>query len=347
MQNEFNDKWLRWGIPPILALILYSIYVIMSQWAEPENFSLYSFFLEIISLYIYYEASRFSIIFIETKWENLNPKLSLLFQFCLTWFLSAIIGLIIYIIFKQLMIIYQPQNDVITIYHLSSRLLGISIGVIIVFSINFGLNYLKKWSAEKIREEQVRREKVESQFLLLKSQVDPHFLFNSFNTLHSLIHKQPIQAEEFLVNLSQIMRYSLNFTNTEVISIPEEIEILKSYIFIQKRRFGKAFSFQIENKASLIEDLYLLPMSLLMLVENAVKHNEISDEFPLNITLTIWPEQITIKNNFNRKKDSSHHGTGLKNLKDRYSFFSDKNIIVKQNKDFFEVSIPTLSLEKV
>lgn len=342
----FNDRWLRFGLPLILGVVLYSIYVLISQFAEPENYSIYFLSLQVVSFYAYYELARWSIIFVEKKWSRLNTALSIFFQFLLTLIPSVLIGILLYVIVKQLHIIFQPQNDVITLSHLTTKFLGVFVSVIIIFSINFGLNYLNKWTADKIAQEKMKREQITSQYELLKSQVDPHFLFNSFNTLHSLIKEAPGMAEAFLLNLSRIMRYSLKKKSSEVVTLAEELKVLRSYLFILKNRFGEDLELELRGESKAVDDKYLLPMSLLMLVENAVKHNEIGPDHRLRITVEVRSEEVAVKNNITRRKEQDSGGAGLENLKERYAFFSDNPVAIEENAHFFTVNIPLLALEK-
>ena len=216
---------------------------------------------------------------------------------------------------------------------------------ILVVGITEVLFFFQKWKNSLIESEQLRRQNVESQYAALTSQINPHFLFNSLNALSSLIQADPAKALIFNREFSKIYRYVLDTKDKLVVSLQQELDFLNSYFYLQKIRFDKGLFHRIEVDVYCL-DLYLPPLSLQLLIENAIKHNEISEENPLTITITCQGEALTITNNFQpREKTSSEAGIGLKNLTDRYAHYTDIKPVFKIENDNYIAIIPLLKDE--
>lgn len=190
---------------------------------------------------------------------------------------------------------------------------------------------------------ELRIKNLEAQQLQLRQQIQPHFLFNSLNTLKSLISDYPDVAEEYLVKLSSFLRYNLSSNDQDLILLRDELKICSDYLGIQKVRFKDAlkFSIKIEDENVLLNSRIPI-FAIQLLIENAIKHNHLTPEYPLNIEITIT-ENSTIKivNNLHEKPDSDHSiGIGLKNLSERYKLLVKKDIQVNKTEDNFVVFLP-------
>lgn len=184
----------------------------------------------------------------------------------------------------------------------------------------------------------------ESELQQLRAQVDPHFLFNNLNILDVLIETKPTQARLFLKKLASLYRYFLRHKDAEVVELREEITFAQDYIFLIESRFGDAYKFTQSIDNQLIEDYFIPPGALQTLLENAVKHNQGSDERPIYITLTLDHHFLSIKNTFRPKLQAAEGtGTGLSNLKARYQLLTEQPIKIIHN-DNFEVQIPLLKM---
>lgn len=190
------------------------------------------------------------------------------------------------------------------------------------------------------REATLKREKIESQFEALKSQINPHFLFNSFNTLITIIEENPPMAVEFVEKLSDFYRSILQYREMEVISLQEEVELVQNYAFLLKKRFGDSLSLTVRYNG---EPAYIAPLTLQILVENAVKHNVISKSRPLNIEVFTDAEYITVRNNLQKKITMEPStGFGLQSIVNRYGLLIDRAIRIEEGEDYFIVSIPII-----
>ena len=190
-----------------------------------------------------------------------------------------------------------------------------------------------------IENETLKNENLKGRFEALKNQMDPHFMFNSLNTLQSLISIDADKAEEYLQKLSNVLRYSLQ--GEMVVRLDKEMMYLQSYCDMMKMRYGENLKF-VTDIAPIAKESYILPLTLQCLVENAIKHNVISNKKPLTITiLSKGDESITVSNNIQPKIDTERsNGIGLTNLTERYRLRWDKEIEIKIDEDKFEVTIP-------
>ncbi|CAN5184030.1 hypothetical protein BH11BAC6_BH11BAC6_00850 [soil metagenome] len=190
----------------------------------------------------------------------------------------------------------------------------------------------------------LEKEKIRSQLDTLRSQINPHFLFNSFNTLISEIEENPEDAVTYVEKLSDFYRSIVMNREKDLILLEEEFAILNDYIFIQQKRFGKAV--QIINTVTTrqAKSLYIIPLALQLLIENAIKHNVVSLEKPLKIELYIdGDECLIIKNNISKKLNEERGSRmGLQNIQKRYELITRKTVIIENDANWFIVKIPLL-----
>ncbi|MEO0573086.1 MAG: histidine kinase [Bacteroidota bacterium] len=196
--------------------------------------------------------------------------------------------------------------------------------------------------------ENLRREMMASQYASLKNQISPHFLFNSLNTLTSLMYEDRDLASDFVTRLASTYRYILDNREHDLVDLEKELNFLDAYIFMMNVRHKKAVD--ITTKVDLDAKNYYIPtLSLQMLVENALKHNQYSKEKPLNIAIsTIQQDALVVSNNL--QKRSNVEGTtkmGLQNIKKRYSYYTNKQVLIRETSDYFEVIIPLLQNEGI
>jgi ligand-binding sensor domain-containing protein len=202
----------------------------------------------------------------------------------------------------------------------------------------------------KLREKEIKkfnrleREKIQSQLETLRNQINPHFLFNSFNTLISEIEDDPHNAVEYVEHLSDFYRNIVVHREKDLIGLEEEIDILNDYCFIQQKRYGQALQIQISISRTQQKQYYIVPLALQLLFENAVKHNVISTQNPLYIKLYIEnDEQLVVCNNINKKFNQEKGSSmGLQNIQKRYQLLRGKTVIVKNDDKFFTVKIPLI-----
>jgi|APTNR8051073442_1049403.scaffolds.fasta_scaffold00877_10 LytS/YehU family sensor histidine kinase len=219
-----------------------------------------------------------------------------------------------------------------------SSLLLTALLITLYEAISFYLQ-LQRAVAEKV---ELERRNLESQLEGLRNQVNPHFLFNSLNTLVYLIPGEPDKAVRFVQQLSKVYRYVLESREARVIPLQEELDFLSSYIFLLKERFGDNLQITLSGlQDGMTANAHIVPLTLQMLFENAIKHNIISVQRPLRIDVFAENNLLAVRNNLQRKNqvmDST--GVGLENIRARYRMLGDKEIEVIVSQEYFTVLLP-------
>ncbi len=299
--------------------LLYSSVIGMSLWLGNESFAIY----------------------IDKKYTWLQyPVRKLVLRLLFSLVYSTFIMILLYM-FIWFFIFHKPDLTNFFQYNKISFLIFYA-ATLIVMLIYHSIAFFQSWQAAALNEERLKKESVSLQLQALRNQVDPHFLFNSFNTLTSLIETQPKNAIVFVKQLSEMYRYMLDRDSRELIDIDSELRFAESYIYLQKMRFGNNLKVEIDITD---RSFYVLPISLQMLIENAIKHNEISAEFPLLVKIFDDEEFINVSNPIQPKMlETPSNGIGLQNLKVRYRFFTEQPLIIEEAGELFTVRIPKLNV---
>jgi len=237
----------------------------------------------------------------------------------------------------------MPVTQYVT--YLENRLSNrIFIGFIFytLMAVIFYLNIFYRRNREKTeKEKELKQELREAVLRALKSQINPHFLFNNLNSLTSLISTNPDKAIDFVKKLSEVYRYVLDQKDHELVALDTELKFLESYIFLQKIRFETNLDVLIDVES---KNYKVIPLSLQMMVDNAIKHNEISDRNPLLVRVFSTDDQyLTVENKLQKKAGSEGNGSGIQNISDRYEFFTDRKVKISFTSDRFRISIPLLT----
>jgi sensor histidine kinase YesM len=266
-----------------------------------------------------------------------NAMLFRLLKFYLIVLLIATVVLFS-IVFITMTMGNQNFNDVIQHFYqqelrgfLISMLIGISIGSLVFFFM--------EWNSSLKREQKLREEKLIFQYETLKNQVNPHFLFNSLNTLSSLVAKDADLSEKFIHKLSSIYRYILENRDVDFINLTREIQFVKDYFFLQKiRDDGKI---ELELPSTNMKDFEILPISIQLLVENALKHNSATKDKPLKIRIALEGDLVVVQNNLQPKTQvNGSSKVGLKNLRERIELVMGRKVFIEPSKDSFIVKVP-------
>ena len=219
---------------------------------------------------------------------------------------------------------------------------GIWVTLTIVISFHVFYFY-NKYQQNKIKEQKVIAGTASAKFDALKNQLDPHFLFNSLNVLTSLIEENPDNAQKFTTSLSKVYRYVLEQKSKELVTVDEELQFAKTYMSLLKMRFEDSIVFTMPEKAQNPESK-VVPLSLQLLLENAVKHNMVTSNKPLHIKIYEGQGNLIVENNLQPKqiiKKSS--GVGLSNIMQRYDLLTNKKININKEANRFAVAIPMLT----
>jgi len=208
--------------------------------------------------------------------------------------------------------------------------------------VDLSMFLLEKWRFSLAELERFKKENAEFRFESLRAQVNPHFLFNSLNTLSSLVYQSKEKAASFIRELSDVYRYILENRDRELITLEKELEVLQSYVFLVHLRFEQNLSISIDvdsNKSNLL----IAPLSLQMLVENATKHNVISKKKPLNVRIFTDNDYIIVENNLQQKEVKKYSSKlGLKNITNRYGFLTKRKLEIIEADEKFIVKVPLI-----
>lgn len=220
----------------------------------------------------------------------------------------------------------------------------VSFLIAVVVSILFYAAYYYKFYKEKqVKEQKIIAGSASARFDALKNQLDPHFLFNSLNVLTSLIEEDPDQAQKFTTSLSKVYRYVLEQKNKDLVTVDEELNFAKTYVRLLKMRFEDSIVFEIPENSSQPE-AKIVPLSLQLLLENAVKHNVVTASKPLHIKVFEKGGMLVVSNNLQEKqvvKKSS--GVGLQNIRQRYGILTDREVSINKTATEFSVALPMLT----
>ncbi|MCE7067455.1 sensor histidine kinase [Dyadobacter sp. CY326] len=216
---------------------------------------------------------------------------------------------------------------------------------ILLLTCLYEANYsLGKWKEIKTNKEALKKAGLQGQLQSLKSQVNPHFLFNSLNTLSALINDEPARAEQFVDEMAKVYRYLLQTNQDELTTLSTEIKFIKSYYHLLRTRYDTGLELVI-NVSETALNSYVPPLTLQLLVENAVKHNTILEKNPLLIEIrSIGNDQLEVRNNLLEKSTRvKSTKLGLANIEAKYKLLSDRQPVIDLNADYFTVLLPLLT----
>jgi sensor histidine kinase YesM len=219
----------------------------------------------------------------------------------------------------------------------------VMISVLLVNSIRELLSERKEVEESAIRFKRMEIAKVQAELEAVKAEVDPHFIFNSLNTLSYLITIKPEAARQYNETLASVYRYILLNKDIDLVLLKDELEFVENYFYLVRMRFEDAVNMIIEISAAEADNYLITPVSLQMLIENAIKHNYFSRKSPLEIRVNIQSLFVTVKNRVKRKDyEGRSSGIGLRNLKERYRLIMKRNIIIHRENEEFLVKLPII-----
>jgi len=300
---------------------------------------------------------RYSLLFNGLMWVLLwqgNGHLSDYISSKISWleepkkrFIVGIIGVVLYspLAVYVLYLLIQFTTGIMMEGLPTTMLIAIGITSVISFFLN-ATNFLSNWKQTALDAERLKKEQMASKYESLKNQVNPHFLFNSLNALTNLVYEDQDQAANFIRQLSKVYRYVLDTRAQEVVELKTEMEFVESYLYLQKIRFDEKLRVEINVKG--YEKSMVPPMSIQMLLENAIKHNTIAKDEPLTIQISVEDGKLVVSNNLQKKNIpiGEISGTGLDNITSRYEFLSKDKVDVIETDTTFTVKLPLLSFEK-
>jgi LytS/YehU family sensor histidine kinase len=248
--------------------------------------------------------------------------------------------LLIFFVFHCFHILgYQIQQDDLLYGYL------VGLGVNVIFESLWEVMYIiEKYKDTAADKEMIEQMQLQQEFDNLKQKVNPHFLFNCFNTLSSLITEDKQQAEKFLDELSKVYRYLLRNNESGMSTVEQEAKFIRSYARLLQTRYGQGFKLDMEIDPSL-QQREIPSLTLQLLVENAVKHNIISKQKQVVVDIRSTPDgYITVENNRNKKSSSvgESTGIGLTNIREKYRLLHREDVFIEETPEKFAVAVPVL-----
>lgn len=242
--------------------------------------------------------------------------------------------------FAMIFIVYGKAPD--EAWQSVVQSMAITLLISLIMSLVFtAIGFFQAWRGAQINAEKLKAEMMAYKYESLRNQINPHFLFNSFNVLSDLVYADQAMAVKFIQQMSDLFRYVLDSRDKELVPLSEELDFMRSYSYLLKTRF--------EDKLNIVVDLeaepgeYIVPMTLQLLVENAVKHNEISEAHPLSIVIRKSGNCLEIENTLQIKVvGGDSKKTGLRNIEQQFGFFTDKLIEISNLNGRFLVRVPIL-----
>lgn len=334
----FNDLPLR-----AIGVIALGFFIPMAFFGE-EFISLKNYYREWIEASIfalvYWEGARMIVIKLRKTYRDFNEtRKRIIYQLVLVLLYMSIIcvplGLTLDLI--RFFPPHQPSGFQMGAVNVTTSLLFLSIYESIYFYDQLKLSIMER--------ERLQQETIRSQLEGLRNQVNPHFLFNSLNTLMSIVSEDQKLAISFLKRLSKVYRYILDMREKKLVPLAEELKFIHSYTFLQKERFGESLkiTFQVPD---ILGHYQIVPLALQILFENAIKHNIISQKKPLHIEVFVKDNNYLIVRNNLQKKNQQMPSTkvGLENIRNRYRFFTEKEMKIEASDKHFTVAIPLIKL---
>lgn len=336
-ENLFRVKYLKWNyIVVVLVVALLIGYVF--AYALKLDFSFLNVFVRSIVSTSLIWGGCMTIVTVMWKkfpWE-IMPAKHLFFE---VLFISLF--LCVYIIGGAfLMTCYEADSFKELIESHGTEIIITTLISFLITTIHEAVFFYQQWKFNFSKSVRLEKDNIEAQYAALKAQVNPHFLFNSLNSLMSLLDNNP-KAEQYVQDLSEYLRYVLLSNSREAVSLNEELENLEKFFHLQKLRFNENLHVDIQiNPASM--SLQIPPLTLQMLVDNCIKHNVISAKHPLYIWIFDDEKTITVKNNFQPKQNQESTGQGLKNIEGRYRFIGGESVKIESDEKQFSVTIPLI-----
>jgi sensor histidine kinase YesM len=222
----------------------------------------------------------------------------------------------------------------------STDILFTTLITFLIVTIHEAVFFYRQWKLNFSKSISLEKDNLEARYNTLKAQVNPHFLFNSLNSLITLLENNP-KAEDYVQNLSEYLRYVLVSNEKPEVTIEEELENLEKFFLLQKLRFNENLMVEINVHPESLNHK-IPPLALQMLVDNCIKHNIISTKHPLKIEIFDSENSITVRNNMQLKTTEESTGQGLKNIEGRFRFIGGESIKIESDEKQFSVTLPLI-----
>lgn len=275
----------------------------------------------------------------KTHW-NRHPVKRIIYQLILAIVIAVIISLAVTLFFHWI----SPYREELAGVLINNAMIYAVVNILLMTILEGWIFFIENREAEQ-KARNLREELSQIKFEALKSQINPHFMFNSLNVLSGLIERDTQKAQLFIDEFSYIYRYVLETIEQPVARLEKELDFLRSYLFLQQIRYGKSLMYSINIPGEMFE-MVLPPLSLQITTENAIKHNVVDKDKPLRIDIYCENRQVIVKNNLQLKISAvASTGLGIKNLKRRYSFISSEAPEFYVNTNYYIAKLPLIDID--
>lgn len=332
------ERWIKFiGIP------IFTIIAALFLTPYPFKFFGIQFFYHIIISLVGVIASWVSIRAIGNFFRKHCRKIAFGLRLAMQVLISCIISISITLCLYYAGIFYftlRPEYCDIGLLDLKNLILTVLLLTFLINTIYEGFYLFLRLSETALETERYKKESIEAQYQNLTSRLNPHFLFNSLNTLTTIVEEDTPKAVAYIQELSVVYRYVLNSQKSTWVDLPSELKFTQSYITLLKMRFEEDLKVEMDI-CEKHTNYFILPLTVQLLIENAVKHNEISNSLPLVVRIFCNEEQLVVSNNKQKRNIMpSTTKVGLHNISERYKFLVDKEVIIEDTPSSFVVRIP-------
>jgi two-component system LytT family sensor kinase len=329
---------------PIMSFLIPIVFFNI-RFQRPPYYSLKMYLVTFLITVVNWTGSRFIMVWARTRYPHFEEIRKRLFRQSLVIFLYAIVATnVLGFLLRGYCVDGSGWNSagitlIDVIINSNSAAFFCTLTVVAIYESKYYVSELKNSIEEK---ELLKRVSLQAQLNALKTQVNPHFLFNNLNTLCSIIPDEPKKAVDFVQQLSRVYRHILEVKDATCIPLREELEVLKSYVFLLKTRFGDSLEVNITVSDDELEHK-IVPLSLQLLLENAINHNIVSADKPLKIEICTHNGNLIVTNNLQKKNQVIEStGIGLNNIRNRYKILTEKPVAIIETGSVFTVSIPLI-----
>ncbi|MBL7924127.1 MAG: histidine kinase [Bacteroidia bacterium] len=337
--HRLSDGWLMlFGIPTVAFLVTFFFY--SDEWILGGRSFMFCFMSKMVTSSLLWYLNRGIVLYYRRRYTSIESNSHRIAAQLLTSFLvSGMFSLFVSWLYQ----VSGYWGRVLVWQDFVYNLIIVEFFVFLISGIYEAIFYFARWRYSVMEAEELKKANLQSQFESLKNQVSPHFLFNSLNTLSSLIEENPETAVRFVNQLSKVYRYLLQSNEKELTTIKDELEFLEAYLFLLKTRFGEGLHMDISLPESHLCS-WIPPLTLQILVENAVKHNVVSSTRPLHIEIRSCTEDtICVINNVQKKTiNVASNGMGLANIKAKYKLLNRPPIRIEDGPAAFTITLPII-----
>jgi hypothetical protein len=337
-KEKLNDNWFRFVGMPVIAFVSHFIFFNSHDTGEPDSLGI--FFLSLIETLVLWEANRLVILYFRRKYpalEQTTKRMGMILLFCI----------IVTVALRSLNIFAYDVIEVKTgSLELVVYLKNIFIALLFVFIVGGAyeaIYYFRKWKLSAVEAEALKKENLQTQLDSLKVQINPHFLFNSLGSLSSLIDEDTKKAQEFLGQMSAVYRYLLQANEKQLTTLQNEMEFIDAYSNMLTTRFAEGLQLSVAIDKHCLE--YMLPpLTVQILLENAVKHNAVTASKPLQVKIyTDDAQGLMVENNLQKKTSPvASNKTGLNNIISKYKLLNQPDIVIEETSKYFKVMVPLI-----